>query len=524
MKRSLVALLLVLPLVLGAGGHAAAAGDPPAASAFDFVRFPTPQPGCTGIGLRGSPYFTRGDCGFGEVTLAGVSETAHVRATLADAQGRALATVDATHDAGEVWQYEIRPAADWPAGPVTATLSVDGVAAAGEGTFHVNQLGVELAPKPGAYAPGDAIELVGKAYTLHSVGTDTQREGVAATFKLRAVDAGGAVLGTSGPFTAAADGSVTASLPAGTTAGVKPGKATGYRESIRLELVDAHATGALPTGEEWGAPDGTAAGAATVETPPAGLVLENSFVSSKGWVRPGETYPFTVRVENYERTAIADGGEVTVSVPAGTTLLSASTWAVGSVPAATDAGPGVRTKVFEARAATLTEDPRIAWKDLSATATLSGDDTPVASHGPKVIPPAGGFDTARYGDRPFPVVPVDYSERSHAAESSAGKLAGKINDPEHPGSTFNLYQEMSYGQLFPHGTVPSDGVAARGWGYAPGFEFTTNSVDADTCRGLTNATLPGETYQQLQPNRIEDGWYQLPGSTDTTATTARAPR
>ena len=68
-----------------------------------------------------------------------------------------------------------------------------------------------------------------------------------------------------------------------------------------------------------------------------------------------------------------------------------------------------------------------------------------------MIPPGGGFETARYGDRPFPVVPVDYSDRAHdVAASTASKLASKINDPANPGSTFNLYQEISYGQLFPH--------------------------------------------------------------------------
>ena len=34
-----------------------------------------------------------------------------------------------------------------------------------------------------------------------------------------------------------------------------------------------------------------------------------------------------------------------------------------------------------------------------------------------------------------------------------------VNDPTFPGSTFNLYQEMSYGQLFPQGSVPSAGTA-----------------------------------------------------------------
>ncbi len=191
-------------------------------------------------------------------------------------------------------------------------------------------------------------------------------------------------------------------------------------------------------------------------------------------------------------------------MPDGTTLLSEPTFTV-DVPAG-----GVAAQVLEARADTLQQDPQIVWKDLSSTATLG--DVTATSHGPKVIPPSGGYETARYGDRPFPVVPVDFSDRAHGAGSSAGRLATKINDPDTPGSTFNLYQEMSYGQLFPHGTVPSDGVATAGWDYEPGFGFTQNSLEPDTCRGVTNAMLP--THQQIQPERIRDGWYQLPGSTD----------
>ena len=37
---------------------------------------------------------------------------------------------------------------------------------------------------------------------------------------------------------------------------------------------------------------------------PDGPVLENDFVSSKGWVKPGETYPFTLRVLNYGATPL----------------------------------------------------------------------------------------------------------------------------------------------------------------------------------------------------------------------------
>jgi hypothetical protein len=86
-----------------------------------------------------------------------------------------------------------------------------------------------------------------------------------------------------------------------------------------------------------------------------------------------------------------------------------------------------------------------------------------ASRGPKVIPPSENFDTARYGFRPFPVVPVDYFERKHEEAHTGDRLSKVINSENVPGSTFNLYQEMSYGQLFPHGTVPAAATAQAGW-------------------------------------------------------------
>ena len=42
-----------------------------------------------------------------------------------------------------------------------------------------------------------------------------------------------------------------------------------------------------------------------------------------------------------------------------------------------------------------------------------------------------------------------------------------------------------------------------------------SQAEASSCTGqcgVTNAMLP--THQQIQPERIRDGWYQLPGSTD----------
>jgi M6 family metalloprotease-like protein len=508
MNRAL-ALLAVVVAALTIGGATAAGRDDTAAvaSGFDVVKFPAPQPACAGVGLRQSPYLTRNDCGFGEVTIDGASEGDEVTAILTGADGSALATETATFDEG-AWQYDIAPSTDWPAGPVTVAIDVNGTRAAGTGTFFLNQMGGTVAPaeKAGGYRPGEPIPVHGEVYKLQSVGTDTQKTGAPGQFRLRA---NGEAFG---PFTANDDGTFDATIPAAATQDLHPGRATGYRQTIRIEFLGLGVDDDGVTGSGfWSAPDGEPAGAATVSVVPDELVLENSFVSSKGWVKPGDRYPFTVRVKNYTDTA-KDGGTVTITVPDGATLSGSPSWDVGTVRAATDDGPGVVSKVFEATADTLAQDPEIAWKDLSSDATLNG--VTETSHGPKVIPPTGGYETARYGDRPFPVVPVDFSDRAHGAGSSAGRLQSKINDPDNPGSTFNLYQEMSYGQLFPHADVPSAGLATAGWDYDPGFSFTQNATEPDTCHGLTNATLPGNAYQQLQPERIKDGWYQLPGSTD----------
>src|SRR4051794_27420020 len=300
---------------------------------------------------------------------------------------------------------------------------------------------------------------------LHVSGTIRDQDAV----KLQVSTPDGAVRGPYGPF-AVRDGRLDATLPAEATAGLRPTADTAYRLVLGVQALDA---GAATTSQR--AAEG-ASSRAVVAAAPTAPVLENSFVSSKGWVKPGETFPLTVRVRNYQATP-ADGGTVTIPPADGMTFTRVATgdgarieggrlvWDAGVVPGtANPSKPAAKTVVVEAKAATLDADPRIVWKNLStsATSTTAGTST---SHGPKVIPPSETFDTARYGDRPFPVVPVEFADRSRDAASTAEKLSSKVNDPANPGSTFNLYQEMSYGQLFPHGTVPSAGIATADWNY-----------------------------------------------------------
>ena len=121
------------------------------------------------------------------------------------------ATAGATFDAG-VWQFDIAPEADWPAGPVTVTMRVNDEDAEGEGTFFLNQLGAELSTT-GAHAPGEPLRLRGRVFQM------PDRRGVGAQFRIRVVDANGQPTSAPfGPFTAAEDGTVDETLPASATA------------------------------------------------------------------------------------------------------------------------------------------------------------------------------------------------------------------------------------------------------------------------------------------------------------------
>ena len=172
------------------------------------------------------------------------------------------------------------------------------------------------------------------------------------------------------------------------------------------------------------------AAAVRVASKAKGLTVHNSFVSSVGWVKPGEKYPSTITVANPTKGAL-EGGRVTVRAPKGTTFKKSSgpgkhrtsartiTWKVPKVRA----GRTVRL-VVESKAASVRTLPTIVWRDLSTKATLkaSGRTSTSTSHGPKVIPPAERFETARYGDRPFPVVPVQYTDRAYTADHTGEQL------------------------------------------------------------------------------------------------------
>jgi M6 family metalloprotease-like protein len=251
-----------------------------------------------------------------------------------------------------------------------------------------------------------------------------------------------------------------------------------------------------------------------------GLRVENSFVSSTGWVKPGDSYPSRILLKNTGKSAVST---VSVTLPAQRGMLwtgvrsavgsprlanGTVTWAVPSVAAG-----ATIPLVLEGRAMTTAEEPTVVWRNISSIATVkvgSGAAQRIASHGPKVIPPSGGYETARYGDRPFPVVPVDYSDFKH--KTSAAELETVINDPKNPASTFNLFQEMSFGQLFPKGVIGSIGVESRRVAPEDELRFSRfEPTQANTCTGVTAVDPRSGAPTPAYTERIRDGWYQLPG-------------
>ncbi|MCW2666394.1 MAG: domain containing protein, partial [Frankiales bacterium] len=276
-----------------------------------------------------------------------------------------------------------------------------------------------------------------------------------------------------------------------------------------------------------GAPPAALAEPASVVTR-GPLRVENSFVSSVGWVKPGESYPSRILVSNTGTAPLAgvtvdaraaDGSAFTSGSPTTGVTVSATTltWAVGGLAAGQ-----TRTLVVRSQADTLAEDPQVVWKNIASNLTASATGlaaTPTArSRGPKVIPPGLKHESARYGDRPFPVIPVEYSDRTYnagrvpgdpAPPNTAEALAAAINDPATPGSTFNLFQEMSYGQLFPKGTVPALGKTEAYLPTKPVKPFTT-PAPTGACTGITTGGLP----LPATGNRVVEGKYQLPGTTE----------
>ena len=552
-RRAIVWLVLAACLATFlTASSATGAASAPAATSWTLIKFVQTQPACTGAGFQGAEHYNRLECGFGylKVNVDGKdlapTTPAVVKVTFLDRDGNPLATQTTTRrtTAGsEGWQFIIQPASTWPAGPVTIRLTdVDPDGAGpqpnrhgnfGEAGIILNALGARVAPGPGDHKPGESIQVNGNLYEIEHVSllVSPREIPVAGTVELQVRTPSGAVRGPYGPFAADSNGNFSGTLPPAATAGITAIAETGFKTTVSIEAVDARYTD--PATGSW-ATKNAGSGALPLFVQPNSLLLENNFTSDVGWVKPGETYPFRVFVRNYT-SAAASNVLVTIPAPDGTTFtrvapqdttstakISAGTitWNVGSVKARSNGQPTVKTLVVEAKAKTLGQDPKVVWKNLSSSATLTYTGGPTLksmTHGPQEIPPKANYDSARYGDRPFAVVTADYFDRKHEAAHTVESLREKINSGDVVGSTFNLYQEMSYGQLFPHGTIPSAGITTGGWNVQwksdrfkqEGFHFTQPSP-AGACYGTSYKSLAGTA---VYPERIHNGWYQLPGDT-----------
>ncbi|MDX6372160.1 MAG: immune inhibitor [Nocardioidaceae bacterium] len=518
--------LVALPAVGSAEATPAAAPDASGiASGFLFYVTPDPQPTCVApVSLNNSadPALDRAACGFVNFTPSGATGTMTADLYSGDAPTpfkTNLPTTASTSSAG-TRNVELSPDGTWPAGPVKMVVK-DSTGPIGDYHFFVNPLRTSPSAT-GVASPGDAFNVTGTISEVSGRATFTGA-GVPAGFKVRLTRPDGSVLFTSPVQTAAGDGTFTYAVPAGTTSAVTADASSGFKTTLGVRIIDAayDDTTSLPATGAWASPVAGSTGK-VIAVPATDLLIQNSFVSSAGWVKPGDTYPSRIIVTNPTTTARTPSIQVTA--PAGSTILTAGattvngpsyTWTPGSIPAGE-----TRTLVLSSQAATTSALPTVVWRDLSSTAVMTGgglaSPVTVLSHGPKVIPPNETYDTARYGDRPFPIVPLQFNDRSYQPTHSGDSLESVINDPGNPGSTFNLYQEMSLGQLYPNGTVPSAGITSADFtGFSPAKPFTKlTDGTPTTCHGTTYADLPAPVRDAVYTQRIANGVYNLPGSTD----------
>ena len=280
-------------------------------------------------------------------------------------------------------------------------------------------------------APGEPIPVAGRIGAPTTDGV-TPESGVPAAFTLELVAPDGEVLATQ-DVTAADDGAFDTTVP---------GRAT--RTLARQDSATTLAVRATEASYEK-LRTADAGAAAVVLAGADDLQLENSFVSEVGWVKPGDDYVSRIFVRNPAESAVEDV-TVTLTAPRGTSITGARsaagnvsgapgstvTWTIPSVPAGTADEPSQTQLIVESAARSTAQEPTIVWRDLSTAAVLRVGGTQqgtATSHGPRVIPPGAQYDTARYGDRPFPVVPVAYYDRDYQTSNNGAELSEKINSP-----------------------------------------------------------------------------------------------
>ena len=263
----------------------------------------------------------------------------------------------------------------------------------------------------------------------------------------------------------------------------------------------------------------------TVET--GSFSLAAKVFTAAGWVPPGSEYPIVLTYTAGDAPVAAATVEVVLhssavylsSNPAPTSGDGTASNPLRYSIAAVEAG-GSGQLIISARAMTLEEDPEVFWKDISSAVTVEVAGSPsvtARTHGPKVTT----LPTARYGDRPFPVVMVEYQDVTHCtgagepfpeclSNHTSEALDEAVNSQETGASLWQLYQDMSFGQLHPIGEVsPAPGAGSVPFDVNYPHKFSEMSPNG-TCTGTTLATSP--TFPSNADNRVADGWYRLPGT------------
>jgi len=268
------------------------------------------------------------------------------------------------------------------------------------------------------------------------------------------------------------------------------------------------------------------------EVTSGGLTLKAIASAPNGWVQPGVSFGYVLSY----KTGAAAVASATLSV----TLSDASVY-MSSTPAplsgngtsgsplAYTLGPVAANSsgsiVITARAKDTTEDPEVMWKPIPADVSmtvLGQSAVAIRSHGPKVTT----LDSARFGDRPFPVVMVDFQDIKHCTGNqatdhpdctgenhTADALDFAVNSRTSGKSIWQLYQDLSFGQLFPDPTVMPRPATAN-TAFDPAYNHKFSSLDPNgTCNGTTLEGGPVPAHgTPVYPNRVEDGWYVLPGT------------
>lgn len=265
----------------------------------------------------------------------------------------------------------------------------------------------------------------------------------------------------------------------------------------------------------------------TPTSPPstAGLELTIDATAADGTVIAGETYLDVIKVRNTSGSN-ATGVTVTAVIAPGNVYLSGSTLPPANSGSGTSGNPltwnlgainaGATKSIYlYMRARTQGEDNTIVWQLLDTKAsvsyTLSGSSRTAKDQtmGPKVVPQGDVGSSVRHGKRPFPVAFVDYTDLKHTEDA-----ATFINYFD---TLIARYTEMSMGQLLPVPVMPSIDRETVTFASTPGETYKFSVLDpAGFCSGATLAE-DGNAYDEDTPpvgmtNRIDNGWYQLPGT------------